>query len=120
VAGAQGLLGEGSRAWSIIPKMPESATEMDPNTPYWGGFTLADDKQAGGDLEEYTTPGGKYVMAAHRGPYEGLGDTWGKFAGFIFHNGNVDRSRPALEFYYSDPGNTKPEDLITLLYIPLQ
>jgi len=46
-------------------------------------------------------------------------DTWGKFAGFVFHNANVDMTRPALEFYYSDPGSTNPEDVITLLYIPI-
>jgi AraC family transcriptional regulator len=119
LAAAQGLLGESTRAWSIIPEMPQSAESMDPNTPYWGGFTLAEGARPSGELEEYTTPGGKYVMGAHRGPYEGLGDTWGKFAAFVFHNANVDMARPALEFYYSDPGNTKPEDLITLLYIPL-
>jgi len=115
----QGIMNENARAWSIIPTMPTSADNMDPNTPYWPAFTISDEMQPSGDLVAYASPGGKYVMAAHRGPYEKLGDTWGKFAAFVFHNANVDRARPALEFYYSDPGNTKPEDLITLLYIPI-
>jgi AraC family transcriptional regulator len=117
---AQGLQNDEARAWSIIPKMPTSAENMDPNTAYWPAFTIKDSLEPSGDLSAYTTPGGKYVMAAHRGPYEKLGETWGKFAAFIFHNANVDLARPALEFYYSDPGKTKPEDVVTLLYIPIQ
>ena len=118
-APAQGIMNDAARAWSIIPSMPTSSTEMDPATPYWPAFTIKDELNPTGDLTVYTSPGGKYVLAAHRGPYEKLGDTWGKFAGFVFHNANVDMARPALEYYYSDPGSTPPNDLITLLYIPL-
>jgi AraC family transcriptional regulator len=118
LAGEQGLLGESTRAWSIIPTLP-STNPPDMSLPYLAAFTLADGAHPSGEIEEYTSPGGKYVMAAHRGPYEGLAGTWGRFAGFVFHNANVDSTRPAMEHYFSDPGNTKPEDLVTLLFIPI-
>ena len=118
-AGPMGLMNDEARAWSILPSMPTSSTELDPATPYWPAFTIKDELNPEGELTAYTSPGGKYAMAAHRGPYEKLAETWGRFAGFIFHNANVDMARPALEHYYSDPGTTPPDDLITLLYIPI-
>jgi AraC family transcriptional regulator len=119
LAAAQGILNDQAKAWSIVPRMPDSE-QMDPNTEYWSGFTIAAEVQPANGLTAYTSPGGKYAMAAHRGPYEGLGETWGKFAGFIGHNANIDYSRPALENYHSDPATTAPADLITLLYIPIR
>jgi AraC family transcriptional regulator len=119
LAAAQGILNDQAKAWSIVPRMPASNPPAT-TTEYWSAFTIGDSVQPVNGLAAYTSPGGKYAMAAHRGPYEGLGDTWGKFAAFIGHNANIDPTRPALEHYHSDPSTTAPEDLITLLYIPIK
>jgi effector-binding domain-containing protein len=119
LAGAQGLLNQNTHAWSIVPTMP-NMENMDPNTPYWAAFTIGPDAQPTGELEVYTSPGGKYVRAVHRGPYEDLGATWEKFARYVLAQGSYDASRPMLENYISDPGTTPAEDLITHLFIPVQ
>jgi AraC family transcriptional regulator len=119
LAAAQGILNDQALAWSIVPRMPDSAPPA-ATTEYWSAFTIGDSVHPANGLSAYTSPGGKYAMAAHRGPYEGLGDTWGKFAAFIGHNANIDPARPALEHYHSDPSTTAPEDLITLLCIPIK
>jgi hypothetical protein len=121
LAGAQGLLGSDTHAWSVVPTMPDmDDMESMADLPYWAAFTIGADAQPSGELEVYTSPGGKYVEAVHRGPYEKLGETWEKFARHVMGAGHYDASRPMLENYVSDPGNTPQEDLITQLYIPVK
>jgi DNA gyrase inhibitor GyrI len=117
LAGAQGLLGEGTHAWSIVPQMPSGPGD---DVPYMAGFTLAEGATPSGELSEHTTPGGAYVKAVHKGPYEGLAESWMAFATQVMHSGRYDASRPMMEHYVSDPGNTPAEDLITHMYIPVK
>jgi len=72
-------------------------------------------------LEEHTIPGGRYAKTTFVGPYEKLGDVWARFMGeWLPASGERVRNSPSYEIYRNTPEDTKPEDLRTDLYIPLE
>ncbi len=65
--------------------------------------------------------GGAYAVTRHVGPYSEFSITYARLFGeWLPKSGREVRSAPALEFYRNAPMNTKPEDLITDIYIPLE
>jgi len=64
--------------------------------------------------------GGPYAVVLHKGPYEGLGKTcqW-VYGGWLPQSGYRLRDVPAFEQYLNSPRDTKPEDLLTLIHVPL-
>ena len=118
LASSEKLFNGHNEVWSLVPLKQDAATIM-PTMEYWPAVSLDPGQHASGELSDYTTPGGKYMLAANRGAYEQLPQTWARFAAFADHNANVDTARPTMEFYYSDPGTTPPADVVTLLYIPI-
>jgi len=64
--------------------------------------------------------GGRYAVARHKGPYEEIGATYGALLGqwLPAHNHKPDKL-PCLEVYLNNPQQTKPEDLLTDVYVPL-
>jgi len=72
-----------------------------------------------GDIEVYTIPGGKMVRAVHRGPYETCEPTYlALFSWIESHNLQIDG--PLREVYQNDPGEVKPEDILTEILVPVQ
>ncbi len=60
-------------------------------------------------------------MATHLGPYENLCKTYAKLCGqWIPEKGYEMASKPSIEIYQNNPNETKPEDLITDVYAPLE
>ncbi len=56
-----------------------------------------------------------------------MGQAWGKVCTKLGREGLMGpnsgrelRSEPSLEFYLNDPGSTKPEELLTDIYAPLE
>jgi len=73
------------------------------------------------DLEEHTVPAGRYARTTHVGPYETLDAAWtGLIREWLPASGERMRQRPSYEIYRNTPETTKPEDLRTDLYIPLE
>lgn len=83
----------------------------------FGGLTPA------GGVQRITIPGGRYVVFTHKGPYEKIGETYGYIYGVYLPKGEVvddSKARGGMfEIYLNDPGTTKPEDLLTELWIPI-
>lgn len=72
-----------------------------------------------GRVEAGLLPAAKVARTVYRGPYEGLGDAWGEFAGWITREGH--RGRPDLwECYTRGPeSGSDPTQWCTELNQPL-
>jgi AraC family transcriptional regulator len=55
----------------------------------------------------------------HKGPYDGVGATYGILAGWIAENG-YQIVGPSEEVYLSDPDKTPPEELLTEIRFPVK
>ena len=74
-----------------------------------------------GEVATKTIEGGKYAMFLHKGPYENLNETYDKIGDWIVESGAEIRDLPKFEKYLNrDPRRTKPENLRTEIYVPLQ
>ncbi len=73
-------------------------------------------------LKKMTISGGRYAKFLHKGPYQNFRETYA----FIFNewlpeSGYQLRDDPCFEIYLNkDPRRTKPENLKTEIYIPIQ
>jgi AraC family transcriptional regulator len=76
--------------------------------------------QPEGEVGVQTIAGGDYAVAIHRGPYEKLGETYATLCGqWIPAQGREIAAAPPFEIYKNDPRKTKPEKLVTEVYVPL-
>jgi AraC family transcriptional regulator len=65
--------------------------------------------------------GGKYAVFTHKGAYENFNNSYDYIFGkWIPENGIILRNEPEFEKYLNSPDNTKPEKLVTDIYIPIQ
>lgn len=65
--------------------------------------------------------GGKYAVFLHKGPYNEVGPVYQAICGEWLPNNNYKlRDLPLLEVYLNNPDNTKPEDLLTEIYLPIE
>ncbi len=73
-----------------------------------------------GDIGVQEVAGGEYAVATHEGPHENIGTTYGALLGqwLPTHNREPGKS-PCFEIYLNNPQDTKPEDLLTDVYVPL-
>lgn len=72
-------------------------------------------------LGEQRIPGGRYACTIHIGPYEKLGDVWGRFMGeWLPQSGQRMTDGVSYEIYRNTPMTVPKEKLETELYIPLQ
>lgn len=84
-------------------------------------LTVDDQVQATGEIGVQDLPGGEYAVATHRGPYSNLADTWRRvFRDWLPKSGRELRSAPGFEIYVNDPMATPPEELVTLIHVPLK
>jgi DNA gyrase inhibitor GyrI len=87
-----------------------------------------------GDLppvEVREIPPMRVVFLRHTGPYDQAGATWGPysrlgetyqrlFGGWLPNSGYELRNSPAFEEYPNSPQNTKPEELVTVIHVPVE
>ena len=74
-----------------------------------------------GEIGVKQIEGGKYVAFLYKGPYSNLGSVYDMIYGkYIFEFKNLLASRPGFEVYLNDPECTKPEDLMTEIYVPIE
>jgi AraC family transcriptional regulator len=78
--------------------------------------------QPEGEFGVMEFPAGSYAVIAHKGPYEALGKTYQRIYGGWLPQQTRYRSRdvPAFEQYLISPRDTKPEDLLTLIHVPVE
>ena len=61
-----------------------------------------------------SVPAGRYAVARHRGPYEGLLETYVTLLGCWLPSRNVELAdEPVVEIYLNEPSETAPADLLT-------
>ena len=118
IAGQAGLFGPAASMIAIYHDDPEMTPEDKLRSD--AGITVQPSAKVPPGLKELTIPAGRYARATHKGPYEGLGDAWSRLMGeWLPKSGHRLGAGLAYELYRNDPTNTKPADLLTDLYIPL-
>lgn len=74
-----------------------------------------------GEIGVKEIPGGKYAIFRHKGSYEKLMDSYSYIFGpWISESGTELDDRPEFEVYLNAPESTKPEKLLTDIYIPIK
>ncbi len=117
-AGMRGLLGPNMKLVGIVYDDPDVTPSE--KVRYDAAVTVSGVVQAEGEFGLMEFPAGSYGVAAHKGPYEELGETYQQiYGGWLPKSGYHLRDVPAFEQYLNSPQNTKPEDLMTLIHVPL-
>ena len=72
-------------------------------------------------FEDVALPGGTHAVLDFRGPYVGLAAAYAWLYGpWLAESGRVPADAPSWELYLNDPRDTRPEDLVTHLHLPLR
>ena len=81
---------------------------------------VVNELQPSGNVEISTIEGGKFIVFLHKGPYSELGEVYGQVYGHLLRESEVKILPKAMfERYLNDPETTKPEDLLTEIWIPI-
>ena len=87
---------------------------------YDAALTVGDDVKPEGEFAVQTIDGGEFAVSTHRGPYETLAQTYrGLYGQWLPSSGREPRNAPPFEVYRNSPMDTKPEDLVTEIFLPL-
>ncbi|MGO9258664.1 MAG: GyrI-like domain-containing protein [Bryobacteraceae bacterium] len=117
-AGRRGLLGPGMKLIGIVHDDPD-VTPPD-KVRYDAAVTVNRPVEPEGEFGVMEIGGGGYAVVLHKGPYEGLGKAYQRiYGGWLPKSGYALRDAPAFEQYLNSPQSAKPEDLVTLIHVPL-
>jgi AraC family transcriptional regulator len=83
-------------------------------------LTLPPGTHAPDALIEQRVPKGRYAMTVHHGSYEGLPATWDRLKSDWLPNSGHRMGHPSYEVYLNNPMTTKPEELLTEIYLRLE
>lgn len=84
------------------------------------GISIGKDEALSAPLQEQIIDGGDYGVAIYKGPYDGLQAAYDWLYGhWLPQSGREVKGNPCLEMYLTDPCQTKPEDYLTEIRIPL-
>ena len=88
---------------------------------YEACIAINKDVKPEGEVGVKTIEGGRYAIFKHKGPYETLNETYNAIhRQWLPGSGYKLRDIPVYEKYLNDPGKTKPEKLLTEIYIPVE
>lgn len=92
------------------------------NIRYDACITFTGNVTPEGETGIQTIAGGRYAVFLHKGPYEGLSDVYRAIFGeWLPGSGCALRDHPCFEVYLNrDPRRTKPENLRTEIWIPVE
>ncbi len=117
--GARGGLGPGSRFIGLSHDDPDVTPPE--RIRYDACVTVPADFQPEGEVGVQVIEGGDYAVTVHHGPYERLSETYARLCGqWVPRNGRSIRAAPSVEIYLNAPERTRPEDLATEVYVPLE
>ncbi len=117
-AGMHGLMGPNMMMIGIVHDDPE-VTPPD-KVRYDAAITVHRPVEPEGEIGVMELAGGTYAIFTHKGPYEELGNTYQRIYGnWLPTSGYQLRDAPAFEQYLNSPMSAKPEDLLTLIHIPV-
>jgi AraC family transcriptional regulator len=117
-AGPRGLLGPETKMVGIVHDDPDVTPQE--KIRYDACIVVTRPVAAEGDVGTTEIAGGAYAVFTHKGPYEDFGKTYGQiFGSWLPKSGYQLRDVPSFEQYLNSPQNTRPEDLVTLIYVPV-
>lgn len=118
-AGRSGLLGPGTRILGIVYDDPEVTP---PDKVRYDACLAVDERfRPQGEVGAQEIAAGEYAVTTHRGPYQKLGETYARLCGeWLPGSGREAADRPCFEIYRNSLQNTRPEDLLTDIYLPLK
>lgn len=82
------------------------------------GVPVAQELPGSGEIQPARLPSGTVATCLYTGPYKELGMAYDTLTRFI-EDHHRQAAGPAYEIYLSDPANTPPEQLQTLILFPL-
>jgi len=118
-AGPQGLIGPKTLWLSIyhanMITIPEKPTPID------AAITVEGDVKPGEGMILQDIGGGKYAKYVYKGPYDKIHEAWRAVINEI-EKSKIYKSadKPSLLVYLNRPGQVKPEDLVTEIYLPVE
>lgn len=119
IAGRAGLGGPGTMMIALYHDDPRTTPEEKLRSD--AALVIPADARVPEGLIEITVPAGRYARTTHVGPYETLGHAWGRLMGeWLPSSGQQPADGASYELYRNNPSNTKPQDLITEMYVPLK
>lgn len=84
------------------------------------GFIVTEDMPIEAPLQEVQLQGGKHAILTYTGPYSGLARAYQfLFGQWLGEAGVMPREEPPFEMYLNSPMDTAPEDLVTVIGVPL-
>lgn len=118
-AGRRGLLGPRTKILGIVHDDPEVTP---PDKVRYDACLVVDARvEPEGEVGVQEIPTGEYAVTTHHGPYERLGETYARLCGeWLPPSGREPTDRPCFEVYRNSPQNTRPEDLLTDICMPLK
>ena len=119
IAGPAGLFATpGIKMVGLYYDSPEATPSAELRSD--AGLALPDGVAVPAGLSEVVIPPGRYAKSVHRGPYSGLPDAWAQLMGvWIPQNGHRVDGGVSFEVYPNSPMDTKPEGLLTEIFVPL-
>jgi AraC family transcriptional regulator len=118
IAGAAQLFGPEAAMLALYHDDPETTPASELRSD--AAVVISAQAKVPEGLSEQRLPGGRYACTTHVGPYEQLGDVWGRFMSqWLPASGERMQNSASFEIYRNMPGEVPKEQLITDLYIPL-
>lgn len=85
------------------------------------GLVISNEARIPAGMGEQRLQAGRYACTTHIGPYEELGDVWGRFMGeWLRRSGHRMKDGAAFEIYRNTPDQVPPSKLETELYLPIE
>jgi AraC family transcriptional regulator len=117
-AGMRGLFGPAARFIGISYDDPDITPAE--KLRYDAAITVKSEVKPEGEFGVTELAGGDYATVTHRGPYEGLGRVYpAVFGSWLPNSGRELRDVPCFELYLNSPQTARPEDLLTVIHIPV-
>ena len=117
-AGMRGLIGPASRFLGVSWDDPEITPPE--KLRYDAAITLSRAIPPEGEFGVTELAGGEYATLLHKGPYEGLSASYRViFGGWLPASGRELRDAPCFEHYLNSPQNARPEELLTVIHVPV-
>jgi len=118
-AGMHGLFRPGMKLIGMVHDDPE-ITPTD-KVRYDAAITVDGNVRAEGEFGVLEFAPSKYAVAAYRGPYEAMGGPYNQiYGGWLPASGYEPADAPAFEHYLNSPQDSRPEDLLTMIHVPLR
>lgn len=117
-AARSGLFAAGGRMVGIYHDDPETTPASELRSE--AALEVGEDAVLPDGLDERRIPAGRYAEHLHTGPYTELGEVWARLLGeWLPESGAVVRDDLCLERYLNSPTEVAPEQLQTLLLVPV-